>query len=100
MGNWLTKYGQSIYGTRGGPIPTAPGRRTWKNNLIYLHVFQWEGNQVKLPALSRKIVGSSVLTGGSANVSQSDEGVLVSVPADQQDKIDTIIKLELDGPAG
>ena len=40
-----------------------------------------------------------MLTGGTATVKQSDQGIEVSVPEDQRDPIDTIVKLELDGPA-
>ncbi len=97
MGQWLSKYGESIYGTRGGPIRNgAWGGATQKGDVVYLHVVKWDGPEIKLPAMTRKIVGSSVLTGGEAKISQTAEGVAVSVPPAARDKIDTIIKLELD----
>jgi len=46
-----------------------------------------------------KIVGHSVLTGGKAAIKQSESGIEVSVPAPRRHAIDTIVKLELDGPA-
>ncbi len=37
-----------------------------------------------------------LLTGGTANVTQTDEGIQISVPPSSQQPIDTIIALELD----
>ena len=54
---------------------------------------------VKLAPLARKIVGSSVLTGGTAQVAQTDNAVEVSVPKADRQPIDTIVALKLDGPA-
>ena len=100
MGAWLGKYGRSIYGTRGGPFrPGAWGANTHKGNTIYLHVLRWPGERIVLPAIDRRIVSHSVLTGGSATVTQTDEGITVSVPPGSRDKLDTIVKLQLDGPA-
>ena len=39
MGEWMKKNGESIYGTRGGPIaPRSWGVTTQRGNKIYLHV--------------------------------------------------------------
>ena len=42
---------------------------------------------------------ATALTGGSAAVNQSAAGITLVLPPDQQDKLDTVIKLELDAPA-
>jgi alpha-L-fucosidase len=100
MGQWLAKYGQTIYGTRGGPWrPGAWGAATCSGNTAYLHIFQWSGDSVTLPAIGRKIISSKALTGGKADVKQTDAGVEISVPAADRQEIDTVIQLELDGPA-
>ena len=40
IGSWLERYGESIYGTRGGPLkPTKAYATTRKGNTVYLHVF-------------------------------------------------------------
>jgi alpha-L-fucosidase len=101
MGGWLKKYGQSIYGTRGGPFkPDAWGASTHKGNAIYVHVLNWSSEQLILPSIPKKIVANSVLTGGTATVKQTDEAIEISVPKAYRHEIDTIIKLQLDGPAG
>jgi hypothetical protein len=66
---------------------------------VYLHLLNWTGGAVQLPALPAKIVRSTALTGGNVTVKQTDGGVEVSLPpADRQD-VDTIVALELDRSA-
>ncbi len=100
MGQWLKKYGESIYHTRGGPFArTNWGGATMNGDTIYVHILNPDLETVSLPPISAKIVSSSVLTGGTAAVKQSDEAIEISVPkADRQD-IDTIVALKLDRPA-
>ena len=100
MGAWLSKYGQSFYSTRGGPfIPGLWGASTYKDKTIYIHILNWSDETLILPPIPKKIVASSVLTGGTATVKQSKEAIDISVPKDYRQEIDTIIKLELSGPA-
>jgi alpha-L-fucosidase len=100
MGDWLRKYGASIYGTRGGPFrPGAWGASTSKGNTLYVHILKWDGDKIALPAIDRKVLSSAVLTGGKAEVKQTGEAIEISVaPADRQE-LDTIVVLTLDGPA-
>lgn len=100
IGAWLAKYGESIYGTRGGPfLPGEYGVSTRKGNTIYLHICDWSEDVVRLPAITPQVVQSRVLGGGSADVRQTPEGLTVSVPATDRQAIDTIVALELNGPA-
>jgi len=100
MGDWMRKYGASIYGTRGGPFrPGEWGASTSKGNTLYVHVLKWDGDKIALPAIDRKVLSSAVLTGGKAEVKQTEEAIEISVaPADRQE-LDTIVVLTLDGPA-
>ncbi|MFH1715780.1 MAG: alpha-L-fucosidase, partial [Planctomycetota bacterium] len=76
MGDWLNKYGQSIYAVRGGPFnPGAWGASTHKGNTIYVHVLKWPDGSMVLPPIPKKIIASSVLTGGSVTVRQTGEGI-------------------------
>jgi alpha-L-fucosidase len=102
MGHWLDEHGESIYGTRGGPFkPGSWGASTRRDNRIYIHVFDWpdEGEVITLPPINRKVLKSSLLTGGKAEVKQSDKGITISVPASDRQQVDTIIAIDLDGPA-
>jgi alpha-L-fucosidase len=101
MGDWLRQYGESIYGTRGGPFKTAAWlASTYRDNVIYVHILGWPSEVITLPALPKRITASSLLLGGGVNVRQTDEAVEIRVVPRNRSEIDTIVKLELDGPAG
>jgi alpha-L-fucosidase len=100
VGAWLAGHGESIYGTRGGPFkPGAYGASTRRGNLIYVHVFAWEGGSLRLPAIRAKVVGSRVLGGGKVAVTQTGAGLEISVPEGDRHPADTVVVLELDRPA-
>ncbi len=100
MGDWLAKYGKSIYGTRGGPFkPSERGVSTCSDNRIYLHVLDWTDAAIVLPPLPNRVVGCTLLTGGDCACEQDDDGIRITVPAAHRRDIDTIVVLELDGPA-
>ena len=102
IGRWMKKHGESIYGTRGGPFvaKTAWGGSTRKGKTIYVHVLKWPAaGTLTLPAIDRKVVSHSLLTGGKASVKQAGDGITIDVAAANRNELDTIIKLELDGSA-
>ena len=100
IGKWLHEYGESIYGTRGGPfMPGDYGSSTYKDNKIYLHVLNWEGESISLPPMGAEIVGSYLMTGGDLNVVQTPDEITVSVSKQDQKQPDTVVVLELDAPA-
>ena len=100
MGDWLTKYGESIYATRGGPFkPGKWGASTRKDKRIYVHVYQFDGDVLELPAIPVKITAARVLTGGPVEFEQSASGITLHVPAASHAAIDTLIALDIDQPA-
>jgi alpha-L-fucosidase len=100
IGAWLDKYGEAVYDTRGGPVRSGTwGGMTHKGNVAYVHVLKWDGDTVKLPALKAKIVSHKVLTGGEAKIEQAADGIVIRMPQGKQDRLDTIVRLQLDGPA-
>ena len=97
IGAWLRKYGESIYGTRGGPFRNgAWGGSTRKGNFIYLHILQWKNGQLTLPPLEATIKKSIALSGGTPVVKQTADHIVVTMPAGQTRKHITTLKLELD----
>ncbi len=69
-GPWLAKYGESLSGVRAGPWPGC----VFRDNVIYVHALEGSPN---IPSLPLKLVSKKYLTG-------------------QNEKPDTIIKLEFD----
>ena len=101
LGRWIEEHSQSIYGTRGGPFkPGTWGASTYRDQTIYLHVLDWGGQEtLVLPAIESKVLKASVLSGGDATVKQTNAGLEVSVPASQQQALDTVVVLTTDQPA-
>ncbi len=100
VGDWLAQYGESIYGTRGGPFkPGKWGVSTRKGNRIYVHVYQFDNGKLDLPPIPARIVAARALTGGNVRCEQTDASIILSLPAADQAPIDTLIALDLDKPA-
>ena len=101
MGRWLEKYGESIYGTRGGPYkPGLWGVSTRRGNTVYLHITQkWPGGVLALPPLPAKVTGYRALTGGKPTVEQAADRLVVRLDPKHHASPDTIIALTLDRDA-
>lgn len=98
VGDWLGKYGKTIYGTRGGPFrPGEWGVSTHRENKIYLHIQKWDNDRITLPPIGCRILSSRVITGGKAAIKQSGTGILVSAPAGKRNAIDTIVEIMIEG---
>lgn len=119
IGEWTRKYGESIYGTRGGPFVAPdsekrsfnsaldqfnlPGGNWWggsthKEDTVYLHILRWSGETITLPNIDAKIIASSLLTGGQMSVIQSEDQIEVTVSKEQRDPLDTIVAITFDRP--
>lgn len=99
MGRWLEKYGRSIYATRGGPFRNGDwGGSTFRDNTLYLHVFQWPGASLQLPPLKAQVLGATALTGGKVRLLPSPAGLQLSLAKDAQDPVVSVIQLDLDAP--
>jgi alpha-L-fucosidase len=97
IGEWTAKNGESIYGTRGGPIaPHAWGVTTRKGNTVYVHVLDLTDASLLLPSLPAPVRSARLLNGGRAiDVKSGDFGVVLTIPPDAIDPIDTIVVLDL-----
>src|SRR5262249_25065911 len=83
VGEWLSKYGVSIYGTRGGPIaPGDWGVTTQKGDTVYVHVLNWKAPLLALPPFPRKITSAQELISGTKlQAAQSERGAPIPAPA-------------------
>lgn len=100
IGQWMKQNGESIYGTRGGPYHNgAWGGATYKGNTVYLHVFRWNGDTLKLPALQAKVVKAAALNGAAVKMKQTKKALEFTLATASQDPSDTVIKIELKAPA-
>ena len=100
VGQWMQQFGPTVYGTRGGPYKPGPwGASTCRGNRIYLHIFAWPGETLRLPAIPRIVVGSRSWTGGRARIVQIGNELRVTVPPANRHAIDTLVELRIDGRA-
>jgi len=95
VGDWLSKYGDSIYGTRGGPLaPANWGVTTQKENKIYIHVLDWNAPLLALPPIEGKIMSAQLLIDGSKiDVTQTIDGVVLKPPAPKAEEVDRVVVL-------
>jgi len=101
IGGWLKKYGQAIYGTRGGPFkPGDWGASTCKGSKIYLFILNWpkQGGLV-MPAVGAKITAASLLTGGTVDLKENGGKITIDVPAKDRQDTATIVELTVEGKA-
>src|SRR5262249_58411293 len=90
IGAWTGKYGESIYGTRGGPVaPHAWGVTTRKGDRVYVHLLDASDPSLLLPPLPSAVRSAKLLNGGAAVPFKSgDFGTVLTLPKDR-DPIDT-----------
>lgn len=100
MGQWLKKYGNAFYDTKGGPwMPGKWGGATYSGSKIYLYVYDWKDGEIILPALpGNGIVKLKYLnaTGPVKFVSIKNEWQFTAPT--QPDDIATIIELDMKKP--
>lgn len=99
VGRWTGRYGETIYGTRGGPMPPQDwGVTTRVDNKFYLHVLDPNAPDVlTLPETADVPVGRvSLLDSGAELVFESDgKDVVITLPRDVRDEVDTIVVLDM-----
>jgi len=101
IGLWLGRYGESIYGTRGGPYkPSSHIASTCRGQVVYIHILDPPGRELRLPALpGRAVVSARVLNGGPLTPRVEDGRLVIQLPATLPDSNDAVIALQLDGSA-
>ena len=94
IGNWIRKYGFTVYGTSGGPFRNGKwGGGTFKGNKVYIHLFETAPDTVKIPLFKEKLLKIANLSGGNVKAIQANGNLLiVSSPSDRNSP-DTIIEL-------
>jgi alpha-L-fucosidase len=97
VGKWMEKFGETIYGTRGGPVtPRSWGVTTQKANKVYVHMLNPEDNNLLIPEFGKKVKSVKLFTtGAKLKFRQDTFGIAVTVPGDVIDDTDTILVIEL-----
>jgi alpha-L-fucosidase len=97
IGQWLELHGESIYGTRKGPVePQEWGATTQKGNMVYIHVLDHPGGTLEIAGYKPKIKTAQFFDDGSdVDVKKTKEGIILTLPKEKLKNIDTVLVLEL-----
>jgi len=97
IGEWMAKNGETIYGTRGGPVsPRNWGVTTRKGNKVYAHILNPEDKNLLIPDFGMKVKNVSLFeSGAKLKFKQDAFGIAISVPEGSFDEIDTILVIEI-----
>ncbi|MEZ5400935.1 MAG: alpha-L-fucosidase [Bryobacteraceae bacterium] len=93
IGEWTSKNGESIYGTKGGPVSPRPwGVTTQTADRVYVHVLEWRDELLAIPDLgpvkNARLLGS----GAKVDLKKVDGGMLLRLP--RRDEVDTIVVVD------
>ena len=79
MGEWMRKYGDTIYGTTAGDIQAQPwGVTTRKGNRLFVHIFDLKEKSLNLP-LNCTVESAKLFDGGKAvKFTTTAEGVTLT----------------------
>ena len=96
IGDWMNKYGETIYGTRGGIVaPHDWGVSTQRGNKLYIHILNCMASSLFVPLGNHKVKSASVYaTGKPVNYTKTGNGITLNFGAIPTD-IDYIIALTL-----
>ena len=82
MGEWMRKYGDTVYGTTAGDIPAQDwGVTTRKGDRLFVHIFNLKEKTLNLD-LKAKVVAAKVFDDGKA-VAFSQSGDSVTLTFDE-----------------
>jgi len=97
IGTWISQNGETIYGTRGGPVSARSwGVTTQKGNKVYVHVLNPEDTNILIPDFGKKIRSITAFKSGTKiRFKQDAFGITVAVPDEIKDEFDTILVIEI-----
>lgn len=98
IGEWMAVNGETIYGTRGGPMPPQNwGVTTRKDDKVYVHIFDVpEDEKVILPNTGElKVKSVKLFKDGSRITFHKKGNIVLQIPQGCIDSIDTIVVLEI-----
>lgn len=96
IGTWMNIYGESIYGTRGGPVAPRPwGVTTQKDDVVYIHVLDWKDSRLFVPFDSSVNSATLVRTGDAVPFETVDGGLVLAIPVTELREWVAVVKLRL-----
>ncbi|MCJ7628345.1 MAG: alpha-L-fucosidase, partial [Longimicrobiales bacterium] len=90
MGEWVEVCGESVYGTRGGPIsPRHWGVTTQRGDTVYVHVLDRADPVLSIPSVGGLISRAYMLASGEpVTFTQEADGVSLRLPGGGANELD------------
>lgn len=96
VGEWMAKYGETIYGTTAGNVMSAPwGTTTRKDNMLYVHLLADCMPQFVTLPVTEKVVSSTLFGTGEKVKWETIHGGIVLHTEKLQPSADCIVALKL-----
>jgi len=97
IGDFLSRYGESIYNTRGGIWDPIWGGTTFTPNAIYVHILRVPANgKISLPPVPQKIRSVKYLgTRENVRFEQNASEIQLNGIANKENQTDIILKVDL-----
>jgi len=99
VGQWMRKYGETIYGSCGGPVkPGTWGATTRKDNKVFVHVLGYNKDLLVLPPVIKKVKRAYFFDNGEKiDVEVRRSGIIINLKGTDPGSTDRIVVLETDG---
>jgi alpha-L-fucosidase len=98
IGQWLHEYGETIYGTRGGPVPPQDwGVTTHKGDRVFVHVLKAGARSIVLPGLGPVSSARLYQDGLAVAFERRGQDVVLTLPDTEQEVDDLVLELQLSG---
>lgn len=94
-GEWMSEFGDTIYGTRSTAVPPQSwGVTTHKGNRMFVHIMSAEGNTVFIPYSGNRLKTATVFSSGeNIPFKRSKDGITLQFKDTPADEIDYIVEL-------
>ena len=97
IGDWLSRNGDSIYGTTYGPVQGVPSiRTTARDNQLFVHVFDWPSGALEFSGIQSRVISARLLaTGQALKFTQTQQALRLDLPPNIRDPNVTTIALTI-----
>lgn len=97
VGDWLSEYGHSLFGTRGGPLPPANwGACTFRRNRVFVHRLDRAARELLLEPFRYPVHRVKSLSGEEIITDAQGESLCLQFPSTDSSSRHSLVEIELE----